>query len=40
MRKMFLFIFLMFVFALNVNAEACDAYDIKRLKEFSYMPAL
>ena len=35
MRKMFLFMFLMTLFALKVNAEACDAYDIKRLKEIA-----
>ena len=33
MRKIFLFIVLMSVFAVKANAEACDAYDIKRLKE-------
>lgn len=35
MRKIFLFIFLMALFITNVNAEACDAYDIKRLKEIA-----
>lgn len=35
MRKIFLFIFFMVVFTSNVNAEACDAYDIKRLKEIA-----
>lgn len=35
MKKLFMFMFLMFIFILNVNAEACDAYDIKRLKEIA-----
>lgn len=35
MKKIFLFIFFMFIFASNVSAEACDAYDIKRLKELA-----
>lgn len=35
MKKFILFTFLMFSSVLNVNAEACDAYDIKRLKEIA-----
>ena len=35
MRKIFLFMFLMFMSILNVSAQACDAYDIKRLKEIA-----
>ena len=33
MKKTFLFMFLMFLCISNVNAEACDDFDIKRLKE-------
>ena len=36
MKKIFLFIFLMVIFTTNVNAQACDAYDIKRLKEIGF----
>lgn len=35
MKKILFFIFLMFMFIIDVNAEACDAYDIKRLKEIA-----
>ena len=36
MKKMFLFLILMILFVSNVNAEACDAYDIKRLKHSNF----
>ena len=35
MDKFILFTFFMIMFISNVNAEACDAYDIKRLKEIA-----
>ena len=35
MKKIFLFMFLIVICAFEVNAEACDAYDIKRLKEIA-----
>lgn len=35
MKKIFLFIFLMVIFSFEVSAEACDSYDIKRLKELA-----
>lgn len=35
MKKLFLFMALMFMSILNVSAEACDTEDIKRLKELA-----